>query len=124
MSTINFSQVVHKMLSVSSKVSDLIFSPGKAPHVELIGKLRPVPIEEMGVLTPAHTVGIANGLIGDNKMAQESLDKHGSADLSFSLPGVSRFRVNIFKQRGSYAIVMRVVPNQIPSFDELACRRY
>lgn len=119
MSTINFSQVVHKMLSVSSKVSDLIFSPGKAPHVELIGKLRPVPMGEMGVLTPAHTLGIANGLIGDNKMAQESLDKHGSADLSFSLPGVSRFRVNIFKQRGSYAIVMRVVPNQIPSFDEL-----
>jgi twitching motility protein PilT len=119
MSTINFSQVVHKMLSVSSKVSDLIFSPGKAPHVELIGKLTAVPMPEVGILTPAHTLGIAQGLIGDNKMAQESLDKHGSADLSFSLPGVSRFRVNIFKQRGSYAIVMRVVPNKIPSFDEL-----
>src|SRR5260370_898025 len=119
MSTINFSQIVHKMLSVSSKVSDLIFSPGKAPHVELIGKLTAVPMPEVGILTPAHTIGIAQGLIGDNKIAQESLDKHGSADLSFSLAGVSRFRVNIFKQRGSYAIVMRVVPNQIPSFDEL-----
>jgi len=119
MSTINFSQVVQKMLSVSSKVSDLIFSPGKAPHVELIGKLRPVAMEEVGILTPAHTIGIANGLIGNNRMAQESLEKHGSADLSFSLQGLSRFRVNIFKQRGTYAIVMRVVPNQIPTFDEL-----
>ena len=119
MSTINFSQVVQQMLAVSNKISDLIFSPGRPPQVELIGKLTPVQIQGMEMLTPAHTTAISKALIGSNKMAEESLEKNGSADLSFSLPGLSRFRVNIFKQRGTYAIVMRVVPNEIPSFEEL-----
>jgi twitching motility protein PilT len=119
MSTINFSQVVQVMLAVSPKISDLIFSPGRPPQVELIGKLTPVNIPGMEMLTPAHTSGIAKALLGPNKIAEESLEKHGSADLSFSLTGLSRFRVNIFKQRGTYAIVMRVVPNDIPTFSEL-----
>ncbi|HKG20444.1 MAG TPA: PilT/PilU family type 4a pilus ATPase [Blastocatellia bacterium] len=119
MSTINFSQVVQQMLAVSSKISDLIFSPGRPPQVELIGKLAPVQIPGMENLTPAHTAGIARALIGTNKGAEESLEKNGSADLSFSLPGLSRFRVNIFRQRGTHAIVMRVVPNEIPSFSDL-----
>jgi twitching motility protein PilT len=107
------------MLAVSSKISDLIFSPGRPPQVELIGKLTPVQIPGMESLTPAHTAGIARALIGTNKSAEDSLEKNGSADLSFSLPGLSRFRVNIFKQRGTHAIVMRVVPNEIPSFTDL-----
>src|SRR5215217_6565355 len=102
MSTINFSQVVPQMLLVSSKISDLIFSPGRPPQVELIGKLAPVQIPGMENLTPGHTAGIARALIGTNKGAEESLEKNGSADLSFSLPGLSRFRVNIFKQRGTH----------------------
>jgi len=119
MSTINFSQVVQAMLAVSDKISDLIFSPGRPPQVELIGKLTPVNVPGMELLTPAHTAGIAKALIANNKNAEESLEKHGSADLSFSLTGLSRFRVNIFKQRGTHAIVMRVVPNEIPSFEQL-----
>lgn len=119
MSTINFSQVVQQMLSVSDKISDLIFSPGRPPQVELIGKLTPVNIPGMEVLTPAHTTGIAKALIGNNKFAEESLEKNGSADLSFSLTGLSRFRVNIFKQRGTIAIIMRVVPNEVPTFEQL-----
>src|SRR5438876_4164263 len=119
MSTINFSQVVQMMLAVSDKISDLIFSPGRPPQVELIGKLTPVRLPGMEILTPAHTAAIAKALIGGNKMADESLEKYGSADLSFSLTGLSRFRVNIFKQRGTHAIVMRVVPNEIPSFEQL-----
>jgi twitching motility protein PilT len=119
MSTINFSQVVQSMLAVSDKISDLIFSPGRPPQVELIGKLTAVNLPGMELLTPAHTAGIAKALIGNNKNAEESLEKYGSADLSFSLTGLSRFRVNIFKQRGTHAIVMRVVPNEIPSFEQL-----
>jgi twitching motility protein PilT len=119
MSTINFSQVVQQMLSVSNKISDLIFSPGRPPQVELIGKLTPVNIPGMEMLTPAHTAGIAKALIGNNKSAEKSLEDNGSADISFSLPGLSRFRVNIFMQRGTHAIVMRVVPDSIPSFDDL-----
>src|SRR5262249_42187513 len=92
---------------------------GRPPQVELIGRLAAVNIAGMEMLTPAHTSGIAKALIGANKNAEESLDKHGSADLSFSLTGLSRFRVNIFKQRGTYAIIMRVVPNEIPTFEDL-----
>lgn len=120
MSTINFSQVVQLMLSVSDKISDLIFSPGRPPQVELIGKLTPVNIPGMEMLTPAHTAGIAKALIGNNKVAEETLESHGSADLSFSLTGLSRFRVNIFKQRGTFAIVMRVVPDIVPTFEQLS----
>ena len=119
MSTINFSQVVQQMLSISDKISDLIFSPGRPPQVELIGKLTPVNIPGMEMLTPAHTAGIAKALMSGNKAAEESLENNGSADLSFSLTGLSRFRVNIFKQRGTIAIVMRVVPNEVPSFEQL-----
>jgi len=119
MSTINFSQVVQMMLSVSDKTSDLIFSPGRPPQVELIGKLTPVKIPGMEMLTPAHTAGIAKALIGNNKVAEQTLEDHGSADLSFSLTGLSRFRVNIFKQRGTFAIVMRVVPDIVPTFEQL-----
>ena len=119
MSTINFSQVVQLMLSVSDKISDLIFSPGRPPQVELIGKLTAVNIPGMEMLTPAHTAGIAKALIGNNKVAEQTLEQHGSADLSFSLTGLSRFRVNIFKQRGTFAIVMRVVPDIVPTFEQL-----
>ncbi|MGH9824931.1 MAG: type IV pilus twitching motility protein PilT, partial [Blastocatellia bacterium] len=119
MSTINFSQVIQEMLSKSDKISDLIFSPGRPPQVELIGKLTPIRLPGLEMLTPAHTAAIAQALIGNNKAAGDSLEKWGSADLSFSLPGLSRFRVNIFKQRGTHAIVMRVVPNKIPTFEEL-----
>lgn len=119
MSTINFSQVLQEMLSKSDKISDLIFSPGRPPQVELIGKLTSIPIAGLEMLTPAHTAAIAQALIGSNKIAADCLEKWGSADLSFSLPGLSRFRVNIFKQRGTHAIVMRVVPNLIPTFNTL-----
>lgn len=119
MSTINFSQVVQQMLSLSDKISDLIFSPGRPPQVELISKLTPVQIPGMEMLTPAHTAGIAKALIGNNKAAAESLEANGSADLAFSLPGLARFRVNVFMQRGTHAIVMRVIPDVIPSFEDL-----
>jgi twitching motility protein PilT len=47
------------------------------------------------------------------------LEKEGSTDLSYSLPGMARFRVNIFRQRGTYAVVMRVIPMSVPDFDTL-----
>ncbi len=106
------------MLQVSDKVSDLIFSPGRPPQIELISKLQPVVIPGLDKLTPAQTLGIAKIIIGENNAANELLDKFGSADLSFSVPGMCRFRVNIFKQRGTHAIVMRVIPPRPPRFED------
>ena len=114
----NFINVLREMLRASDKVSDLIFSPGRPPQVELSGKLVPVRINGLEKLTPAHTAGIAKLIIGNQTAAAESLEKNGSADLSFSAPGEARFRVNIFKQRGSHAIVMRVIPMKTPQFKD------
>jgi twitching motility protein PilT len=115
----NFINVLQRMLGVSDKVSDLIFSPGRSPQIELVGKLQPVQIPGLEKLLPQHTAGIAKIIIGNQQQAADSLEKYGSADLSFSAPGFSRFRVNIFKQRGTYAIVMRVIPARPPRFEEL-----
>ena len=114
----NFIAVLRQMLSASDKVSDLIFSPGRPPQIELSGKLQPVRIAGLEKLTPAHTAGIAKLIIGNQQMAAESLEKTGSADLSFSAPGEARFRVNIFRQRGTHAIIMRVIPMNPPQFKD------
>ena len=115
---LNFVAILREMLRASDKVSDLIFSPGRPPQIELAGKLVPVRIPGLEKLTPAHTAGIAKLIIAGQQTALESLEKNGSADLSFSVPGDARFRVNIFKQRGSNAIVMRVIPMRPPRFED------
>ena len=115
---LNFIDVLRQMLKASDKVSDLIFSPGRPPQIELAGKLQGVTVPGLDKLTPAHTAGIAKVIIGNHQTASESLEKSGSADLSFSAPGEARFRVNIFKQRGTHAIVMRVIPTKPPNFED------
>jgi twitching motility protein PilT len=110
--------VLRQMLRAADKVSDLIFSPGRPPQIELSGNLRPVSIPGLERLTPADTDSIAKVILGTQQTAIETLEKSGSADLSFSAPGEARFRVNIFKQRGTLAIVMRVIPFAPPRFED------
>jgi len=107
------------MLRASEKVSDLIFSPGRPPQVEVHGQLTAVEISGASVLTTDDTRRIAADLIGTNKQAIDTLREQGSCDVSYGLPGMARFRVNVFIQRGSCAIVMRVIPTLIPSFSSL-----
>src|SRR3984885_12901405 len=107
------------MLRAAEKISDLIFSPGRPPQVQVYGQLIPVQVPGFSRLTPDDTRQIAADLIGDNKQAVASLREHGSCDISYGLSGVARFRVNIFIQRGSCAIVMRVIPTAIPDFADL-----
>ncbi|HZU30218.1 MAG TPA: ATPase, T2SS/T4P/T4SS family, partial [Candidatus Angelobacter sp.] len=119
-SPISTNVILASMLQVSSNVSDLIFSPGKPPQVELSGKLTGVKVGDLSVLTADDTYRIARDLMAGNSKAQELLLNQGACDLSYSVPGKSRFRVNIFMQRGTCAIVMRVIPTGIPSFEQLA----
>ena len=116
---VSTASIVATMLQVSKQVSDLIFSPSRAPQVELNGQLREVNIAGVGKLTPDATRRIAADLIGKNELAAGKLEKEGSTDLSYGLPGLARFRVNIFRQRGTYAVVMRVIPQTIPDFQTL-----
>src|SRR5690606_13315881 len=107
------------MLDAGKGVSDLLFAPGRPPQVEKHGHLEPVAIPELPILQPEHTARIANDLISGNDTAARALEEPGSCDLSYSLPDGSRFRVNVFKQRGTHAIVMRVIASKIPTLEEL-----
>ncbi len=111
--------ILGAMLRSAKNVSDLIFSPGRYPQVEQTGQLVEVKVAGLAQLKPEDTARIASHLIGGNKIAIEKLKTDGSCDISYSLPRVSRFRVNIFTQRGTCAIVMRVIPNNIPDFTAL-----
>src|SRR2546426_7861962 len=117
--TIPTPQLVTAMLKAYEHVSDLIFSPGRAPQVESNGELIQLKFKGLEVLTPQDTQQIARDLMGNNEYPVRKLEQDGAADLSYAVPGVSRFRVNIFRQRGSCAVVMRVIPNRIPNLDEL-----
>ena len=112
-------QLITAMLKSGSHISDLIFSPGRAPQVEVSGQLAEVKFRGIEKLTHQDTRGIAEVLMAKNEIPIRKLEQDGSADLSYAINGVARFRVNIFRQRGSNAIVMRVIPDKIPSFDDL-----
>lgn len=117
--TIHTAQLVAAMLKSSPHVSDLIFSPGRAPQVEVSGQLVELKYKGLECLTSQDTALIASDIMGKNETPARKLEQDGSADLSYGVSGVARFRVNIFKQRGSCAIVMRVVPDKIPGFEDL-----
>ena len=116
---IHTAQLISAMLKSNEHVSDLIFSPGRAPQIEVSGELMELKYKGLECLSAADTKSIAYDLMGENEHPLRKLDQDGSADLSYGLPGVGRFRVNIFRQRGSCAIVMRVVPDRVPSFADL-----
>jgi twitching motility protein PilT len=119
MSFFDLPPIIERMLLVSDKISDLNFSVGQLPQVEINGKLTPVQPLGLQKLTPYQTEIIAMALLHDNPEAAERLVKTGTADLSYSLPSRARFRCNIFQQRGVYSIVMRVIPTDIPTLSLL-----
>ena len=119
MSFFDLPPIIERMLLVSDKISDLNFSVGQLPQVEINGKLTPVQPLGMQKLTPYQTEIIAMALMQGNPDAAERLAHTGTADLSYSLPSRARFRVNIFQQRGVYSIVMRVIPTDIPTLKSL-----
>jgi twitching motility protein PilT len=120
MSFFDLPPIIERMLLVSDKISDLNFSVGQLPQVEINGKLAGVQPLGLQTLTPYQTEIIAMTLLQENPEAADRLVKTGTADLSYSLPSRARFRCNIFQQRGVYSIVMRVIPTDIPSLSSLA----
>jgi twitching motility protein PilT len=119
MSLLDIAPIIEQMLLISENVSDLNFSSGQKPQVEINGVLYPASPLGLGRLTAFQTEMIAMALIRDNPDAALHLAKNRTADLSYALPGKCRFRVNIFQQRNSYSIVMRVIPHEIPTFEGL-----
>ena len=112
--------ILTRMLDSHKNVSDLNLTVGKPPQVESAGVLLPVemrpPIKE---LTPFQTEVMALNLInGDRRLTRDLLEK-GSCDLSHSLPGKARFRVNIFSQTGNYSIVLRKLESKVPTIKSM-----
>ena len=107
------------MLDAGDGISDLIFSPGRPSQIERHGDLIGVQVPGIAVLHPEHTARVACELIGGNELVLRTLKEQGACDFSYGIPHCARFRVNVFRQRGTYAIVMRVIATKIPTIAEL-----
>jgi twitching motility protein PilT len=112
--------ILTRMLDSHSNVSDLNLTVGKPLQVESSGELVPVdfvpPIRE---LTPFQTEVFALNLINQDRRLTETLVNTGSCDLSYTLPGKARFRVNIFSQSNRYSIVLRKLESKIPTIRDM-----
>ncbi|MCR5404577.1 MAG: type IV pilus twitching motility protein PilT [Butyrivibrio sp.] len=95
--------------------SDVHITVGLPPKVRVHGKL--VPLESYGKLLPPDTREIASEIMSERQ--QQLLEQNGQHDMSFSIRGVGRYRVNVFRQRGSIAMAFRIVATEIPSSQEL-----
>ena len=116
----DLNRILETMHGYRENVSDLNFSVGRPPQIEVDGTLIPVPIKGMERLSPFQTEIIAVLLMGDDREIVRKLLETGATDLSYALPGVTRFRVNIFHQRGTLGVVMRVIPSTVPSIEGLS----
>ena len=119
MKNFNLDAILEAMLKMSDRVSDLNFSVGRPPQVEVDGQLVPVNFPGLPRLTPFQTETIAMQMLRGDRELTRTLLQNGSVDLSYSIPQKTRFRVNIFSQRGTYAIVLRVIPEGIPTLQSL-----
>jgi twitching motility protein PilT len=119
MKNFNLDAILEAMLKMSDRVSDLNFSVGRQPQVEIDGQLVPVNFPGLPRLTPYQTEMIAMHMLRGDRELTRTLMTNGSVDLSYSIPQKTRFRVNVFSQRGTYAIVLRVIPEGIPTLESL-----
>ncbi|MFH0810055.1 MAG: PilT/PilU family type 4a pilus ATPase [Pseudomonadota bacterium] len=112
--------VVMQMLASCERVSDLNITVGRPFQVEADGELRPAKVSPApGQLTPFQAEVFALNLIGGDSRLLNDLVSSGSCDLSYSLPGMARFRVNVFSQRGCYSTVMRKLESEVPTLEAL-----
>lgn len=119
MSFFELQPILDKMLSVADNISDLNFSVGRPPQVEINGRLTPVEVKGLRNLTAYQTEIIAMSLMEGNTDAARRFIQTGAADIGYAIPSRVRFRVNVFKQRGSISVVMRVIPTSVPTVESL-----
>jgi twitching motility protein PilT len=112
--------ILTRMLDSHSNVSDLNLTVGRPLQVESAGELLPVDMKPaIQALTPFQTETVAMNLIDGNRRLTETLLRTGSCDLSYSLPGKARFRVNIFMQSGHLSIVLRQLESKVPTIRDM-----
>jgi twitching motility protein PilT len=108
------------MLETHPGISDLIFSVGRPFQVESYGELKIAPVPPaVRALTRFQTEKIALNIIGGDRRLLRDLMTRGACDCSYALGDVARFRVNVFKQRGNFAVIMRKMQDEMPTIDSL-----
>ena len=112
--------ILTRMLDEHINVSDLNITVGKPFQVESSGVLVSVNIQpEFRELTPFQSEVFALNLINNDRRLTRTLVQEGSCDLSYSLPGKARFRVNIFSRAGDYSVVLRKLESMIPTIADM-----
>ncbi len=101
-------------MMVQKEGSDLFITAGAVPSMKVNGKMTPLSNQS---LSPQHTQVLVRSIMNDRQMAE--FDSTQECNFAISLPGVSRFRVNAFTQRGSVGVVLRVIRSDIPEFADL-----
>lgn len=108
------------MLESADGVSDLLFIAGKPPLIEVHGRLHEFPIDTPeSVLTPPLIEQLAGQIINGSERLRMEFATTGSCDCSYAIENLARFRVNIFKQNGRHAVVMRKLQSEIPTLEKL-----
>jgi twitching motility protein PilT len=100
--------------AVNNNASDIHITVGLAPVFRIDGTLRNFEYKK---LKPDDTKKFVQQLLSQEKLTE--LEKNGQADDIYTIPSIGRFRVNAFKQRNCYGMVIRIIPLKIPSIDEL-----
>src|SRR4051812_41942592 len=112
--------ILSAMLDTHPGISDLMFSVGRPLQVESYGVLKEAAVHPpIKKLTSFHTEQIALNIVGNQRHLLRDLLQRGACDCSYQLADRARFRVNIFKQRGTFAIVMRKAQSEMPSIHSL-----
>jgi twitching motility protein PilT len=106
------------MIRSGDGISDLLFAVGQPPLVEKHGVLEEFKVNT-GTLDTDQIKEIAAHLMGDDEQVISDFKTYGSCDCSYALSTEARFRVNVFKQNGRQAIVMRKLQTEIPTLDAL-----
>src|SRR5574337_361667 len=113
MADIDLSSVLN--VAVKSKASDVHLKAGVPPILRVHGNL--VPIKNHERLAPDEVAKTAMRMMSDSQ--KEVFKENHQVDMAYSVPGLGRFRVNIFQQRGAVGIVLRVIPIKIQTYEEL-----
>ncbi len=113
-------QILEQMSLAHPRVSDLNFTVGRPCQIAADGKLHVCPPDiDTNTLVPYQTEQLALCMIDNNRRLLYDLFRHGSCDFSYRLDTGTRFRVNVFSQKGTYSIVMRKLEEKVPSIEEL-----
>ena len=113
-------RLLTSMIDSAEGISDLIFVSGKRPQVEAHGKLQSFGADSPeSVLNSARIEGLARAIMDGNTKLTDDLATRGSCDCSYALQNSHRFRVNIYRQNGNHAMVLRRLSSQIPTMESL-----